>query len=465
MLGSGLVPAEDALPKLLNGRYRLEGTLGEGGMGVVYRGTDLMMQRAVAVKLIRGSDGYGFDDEIAGRFLREAKNTARLQHEHIVEVFDLGRTNDGDLYFVMELLEGESLASRIRKFGRLSPEETVHIARQICKGLHVAHVAGVVHRDLKPANIMLLRRAGDPLFVKVLDFGVAKAHDPDQQTQFTHTGMLVGTVDYMAPEQITGKPVDGRTDIYSLGVLLYRMLSGRPPFKDTGVPALIHAHLNTMPKPITEVVSDVPNALDFVVLRCLAKSPGRRYESMAELARALEDALGTDEEDPEEALTLLRTTGGRAAQKTDPPKGAMRKRYPSDEETVARSGRSPLTDEDATMIDPTLAFDEATIKLDRPSSPPPARMGSTPRVSSRICVVCTTVNYGYAPACTGCGSSLLPEDQARLRPAPPAFSGPYPAYPPAAPSAPSPMQPWAPPPPPPPSIWQRFLTWTGLRSR
>jgi eukaryotic-like serine/threonine-protein kinase len=455
------VPAED-LPKLLNGRYRLEGSLGEGGMGVVYRGVDLMMHRPVAVKLIRSADGYGFDDEIAGRFLREAKNTARLQHEHIVEVFDLGRTNEGDLYFVMELLEGESLASRIRKLGRIPPHETVHIAQQICKGLHVAHVAGVVHRDLKPANIMLLRRAGDPLFVKVLDFGVAKAHDPDQQTQFTHTGMLVGTVDYMAPEQITGKPVDGRTDIYSLGVLLYRMLAGRPPFKDTGVPALIHAHLNTMPKPITEIVGDVPNALDFVVLRCLAKSPDRRYESMAELGRALAHALGTEEEDPHEAQTLLRTTGSRPAP-TDPPKNPMRKRYPSDEETVARSGSTPLVDEDATMMEEALAFDQATVKLDTS----PARMGSTPRVSSRICVVCGTVNYGYAPACTGCGASLLPDDQARLRASHPAFSGPYPSYPAPPPSVPSgaPIQPWPPPPPPPPSFWQRFLAWTGLRSR
>ena len=285
---------DDDLPRLLSDRYRLEGTLGHGGMGVVYRGMDLMMKRPVAVKLIRAVDGVELDDEIAGRFLREAKNTARLQHEHIIEVFDLGRGDEGGLYFVMELLEGESLSARLRRAGKISPETTVHIARQICDALQVAHTAGVIHRDLKPANIMLLSRAGDDDFVKVLDFGVAKSTAGDQDTQLTHTGMLVGTVDYMAPEQIMGKPVDGRTDVYALGVVLYKMLSGKAPFKDTGVPALIHAHLNTMPKPLIEVTTGVPNELDHVVLRCLAKSPDRRFESMAELSRALAHAVLPD---------------------------------------------------------------------------------------------------------------------------------------------------------------------------
>src|SRR5690349_14878503 len=138
----------DDLPRLLSGRYRLEATLGHGGMGVVYRGADLMMKRPIAVKLIRAVDGVELDDEIAGRFLREAKNTARLQHEHIIEVFDLGRTEEGGMYFVMELLEGESLSARLRRAGKLSPATTVHIGRQICEALQVAHTNGVIHRDL-----------------------------------------------------------------------------------------------------------------------------------------------------------------------------------------------------------------------------------------------------------------------------------------------------------------------------
>src|SRR5436190_8733377 len=179
---SGFMPeSDDSLPRFLSGRYRLEAKLGSGGMGVVYRATDLTMKRAVAVKLIRASEGVELDEEVAGRFHREAKNTARVQHEHIIEVYDLGRSEQGDLYFVMELLEGDSLSARLRRDGKLSVESTVHIGRQICEALHVAHSAGVIHRDLKPANVMLIRRAGDGDFVKVLDFGVAKSYSPDQQ--------------------------------------------------------------------------------------------------------------------------------------------------------------------------------------------------------------------------------------------------------------------------------------------
>src|ERR1700744_4368457 len=151
---------DDDLPRMLSSRYRLEATIGHGGMGVVYRGVDLTMQRPIAVKLIRTVDGIELDDEIAGRFLREAKNTARLQHEHIIDVFDLGRDPTG-MYFVMELLSGESLSARIRREGKLPPERVVHIGRQICDALEVAHRSGIIHRDLKPANVMLLARAGD----------------------------------------------------------------------------------------------------------------------------------------------------------------------------------------------------------------------------------------------------------------------------------------------------------------
>jgi serine/threonine protein kinase len=362
---------DDDLPRLLDGRYRLDATLGHGGMGVVFRGTDLMMQRSIAVKLVRGVDGVDLDDEVAGRFLREAKNTARMQHEHIIEVFDLGRTEEGGLYFVMELLDGESLSERLRREGAISPERTVHIGRQICQALEVAHAAGIIHRDLKPANVMLLTRAGDTDYVKVLDFGVAKSFAGGDDTQLTRTGMLVGTVDYMAPEQIAGKPVDGRTDVYALGVVLYKMLSGRAPFRDTGVPALIHAHLNTMPTPLIEVTKAVPNELDRVVLRCLAKNPERRYESMAELGRALTAAIQPDDSN------LIDLEYGRGDNDV----------YFSDEQTMlARTPSDPIpVPDDATLHDarhdrhdaprasprlreeePDPALDDATLTFDRP---------------------------------------------------------------------------------------------------
>lgn len=515
---------EDSLPRLLAERYRLEAKLGSGGMGIVYRATDLTMHRAVAVKLILGVDGAALDDDVAGRFLREAKNTARVQHENIIEVYDLGRSDQGDLFFVMELLEGESLSTKLRRDGKLSIETSVHIARQMCAALHVAHAAEIIHRDLKPANVMLIRRAGQDEYVKVLDFGVAKSYAADQDTQLTHTGMLVGTVEYMAPEQIMGRKVDGRTDIYALGVLLYRMLAGKGPFRDGGVPAQIHAHLNVFPKPMTESGVDIPGALDRVVLRCLAKQPEQRYESMEELSRALKDALAP-------------TTAGLPSLEYDTDDA-----YDSAKTEIARPMRESPREPPPAPADES--FDDATVKFDRPDELPlpgrvptgasaaapspesdpyertkimarnestaervvPEEVARQERAGPRECAMCRTVNPPYSRACKACGVSLAREDQDEVRArvtvprtahlaaphVPPPLAGGYGApLPfhhspgqglPGVQNMPSmhgaqPVQGgsavhgigWGqmPPaaPPPPPSMWQRFLSWTGLRGR
>jgi serine/threonine protein kinase len=446
---------DESLPRLLGGRYRLEAKLGSGGMGVVFRATDLTMKRAVAVKLIRGVDGVALDEEVAGRFLREAKNTARVQHENIIEVYDLGRSDQGDMFFVMELLEGESLSAKLRRIGKLPPAVGVRIARQMCAALHVAHAAGIIHRDLKPANVMLIERGGQTDYVKVLDFGVAKSYTPDQQTQLTHTGMLVGTVEYMAPEQIMGRVVDGRTDIYSLGIVMYRMLTGKAPFRDGGVPALIHAHLNVFPKPMTDTAPELPGALDRVVLRCLAKQPEQRYESMEEVSRALKAAL-----EPETmGLVSLEYEGD------DPYEAGV-------QTEIAKPARESRPDAGSVAIDDS--YDDATIKMERPdasalgkrrAAPVPdadegidrtaimAREESTAKRSipeevkridasgPRECAMCRTINAPHARACTACGVSLAREDQEAVRarvtaprtahlPAPqmpPPTSGAYPA--------------------------------------
>jgi serine/threonine-protein kinase len=449
---------DDDLPRMLGGRYRLEATIGHGGMGVVYRGIDLTMQRPIAVKLIRSVDGNDIDDEIAGRFLREAKHTARLQHEHIIDVFDLGRDASG-MYFVMELLQGESLSAKLRRDGKLTPAKAVHIGVQICEALEVAHRGGIIHRDLKPANIMLVSRAGDDEFVKVLDFGVAKSVTGDEMTQLTHTGMLVGTVDYMAPEQIMGKPVDGRTDVYSLGVMLYKMLCGKAPFRDGGVPALIHAHLNTMPKPLIEMAEGIPNELDHVILRCLMKKPERRYDSMAELARALAHTMAPEEP---RAMVDLEYRGANDSYADDNIATRLNEGFSDDDPPP----------EDATISDdPTVQFDrmkpqrrltaeelglppasrlrahEGNQPLPAPPKPRPliplnpsagpafgppvnypeelstqkrhvpqeVKRMDVPRTEGKVCAMCQTKNPMHALACVACGVSLGTSEQEALR--------------------------------------------------
>ena len=449
---------DDDLPRMLGGRYRLEATIGHGGMGVVYRGVDLTMHRPIAVKLIRSVDGNDIDDEIAGRFLREAKHTARLQHEHIIDVFDLGRDESG-MYFVMELLTGESLSAKIRRDGKLPPDQVVHIGVQICEALEVAHRGGIIHRDLKPANIMLMSRAGDDNFVKVLDFGVAKSLGGDDMTQLTHTGMLVGTVDYMAPEQIMGKPVDGRTDVYSLGVMLYKMLCGKAPFRDSGVPALIHAHLNTMPKPLIEMAEGIPNELDHVILRCLMKKPERRYESMAELSRALRHALQPDEP---RAMLDLEYRGANDSYDDDNFATRLNEDYAddpppqddatiSDDPTVQFDRSKPqrrLTAEELGLPPPSgLRAHEGNQPLPAPPKPRPliplsSKTGpafgppvnfpeelstqkrhvpqevkriEVPRTEGKVCAMCQTKNPPHTLACVACGVSLGTSEQDALR--------------------------------------------------
>ncbi|MBX3193237.1 MAG: protein kinase [Labilithrix sp.] len=531
--------SDDSLPRLLGGRYRLEAKLGSGGMGIVYRASDLTMKRSVAVKLIRGVDGVELDEEVAGRFLREAKNTARIQHENIIEVFDLGRDGTGDMFFVMELLEGESLSAKLRRETKLAPETAIHILRQMCAALHVAHAAGIIHRDLKPANVMLVERAGDRNYVKVLDFGVAKSYAPDQQTQLTHTGMLVGTVEYMAPEQIMGRKVDGRTDIYALGCVMYRMFTGKAPFRDGGVPAMIHAHLNVVPKSVVELAPGLPAEIDRVVQRCLAKRPEQRYASMEELSTALAGALPGpplanleyNPDDPYDAsdktevakppVPASRAQAGdellddatiridRSATPPSKPRESpaapqpMARRLPPgiDEIQGAAPGIVDTGDSGATAVmnrpgvSAMLREDVSTAKR-----PIPDDITRIDRAEPRECAMCRTMNPPHVRACVACGVSLAAEDQdavrarvaAPSRPAPPRTAHlPAPQMPPpntggypplqSQPVFAPPYQPprqshagihgaqgmWnvPPPPPPPPSMWERFLTWTGLRGR
>jgi serine/threonine protein kinase len=277
------------LPRDLEGGFQLHALIGEGGMGRVYRGMQTLLDRPVAVKMIKPNPKE--ERLLTARFMREAKVVAAIDHPHVVRVLHFGRTVEHELFLVMEFLEGQSLDELLDQQGRLGVLQTVHIVQQICSGLGAAHRQGVVHRDLKPANIMLVERDGDPNFVKVLDFGVAKViDDPNSVTQ---VGFAVGTYDYMAPEQIMAKAVDGRTDIYALGVLLYRVLSGRRPFGGSDEISLAQKHLKRMPDPLRAHFAEgaLPPDLEDVVQKCLAKKPEDRFSSMEDLRVALMAAV------------------------------------------------------------------------------------------------------------------------------------------------------------------------------
>jgi len=264
------------------GRYKILGELGRGAMGVVYRASDPALDRIVALKTILLSDDVDNRKEYEKRFALEARAAGKLNHPNIVTTFDFGE--EGDLaYLAMELLEGTDLRTRLKK-GALPSAEAVEIAVQVADGLAFAHERGVVHRDIKPANIMLLER-GD---AKIMDFGIARMRSDDFKTS---TGMVLGTPRFMSPEQITGAAIDQRSDLFSLGVVLYEMLTGQMLFAGADSPQIAHNVTNLEPEPPSRRNPQVTSLLDFVVARALKKDPAVRYQDAYELAADLRTCL------------------------------------------------------------------------------------------------------------------------------------------------------------------------------
>ena len=254
------------------GHYAILEKVGGGGMGVVYRAHDLLLERTVALKFLPAH--LSGDGAAKQRFIREARAASALDHPTICTVFDVGATDEGDFYIAMPFYAGETLRHRIAR-GPLPQEEAVRCAMEIARGLEKAHAAGIVHRDIKPANVLLTSDGG----LKILDFGIAKVAGRD----LTQTGTRWGTVSYMSPEQICGEAVDHRTDLWSLGVVLYEMLTGRLPFRGAHAQARIFSILNEEPDPIRSLVPDVSPALQRIVRRALARSPDVRYASAGEM--------------------------------------------------------------------------------------------------------------------------------------------------------------------------------------
>jgi predicted Ser/Thr protein kinase len=272
------------VPHIIAGRFRIECEIGRGGMGTVYRATHLGLERAVAVKIIKTE--FASDPHVTERFLREARTMARLRHPHAAMIFDAGNLPDGRHFIIMEFVEGRTLSETLQREGRFSPERAVRIASDICDVLAEAHSLGIIHRDLKPSNIILNERG-----VCVLDFGVAKvlattSADISATHATTGSGAIVGTPRYMSPEQCMGQRVGVRSDLYSLGVLLYEMLAGRPPFVDSLASAVLVKQATSQPKPITVLRPDLPGPLALAVHTLLAKQPENRPRS-ASVARAM----------------------------------------------------------------------------------------------------------------------------------------------------------------------------------
>ena len=296
-----LKPATDAfIGQVLNQRFRIESKIGEGGFGSVYRGSQLATGRKVAIKLLHPE--MTNDENLVARFRREGLVLCNLRDAHSITTYDFDQTADGTLYIAMELLEGKSLHHVFHQEAPIDWRRMLKILGEMCSSLAEAHAQGIVHRDLKPENVYLETRPGNSEFVKILDFGIAKVMRGDGSmdpgaVQLTATGQTLGTLEYMSPEQLMGKQLDGRSDVYALGVVAYELITGRLPFPDAKGPAgLITAQLKQTPTPASQVNPErrVPPDVDRVLQKCLEKDRNNRYADVTALAEAAAEVLAAN---------------------------------------------------------------------------------------------------------------------------------------------------------------------------
>lgn len=292
--GVALEKTDDSLiGTILAGKYRIDARLNEGGMGSVYKGTHMLMEKTVAIKVLRPS--LAADEKIVARFSREARAASRISHPNALSVTDFGEDENGIVFLVMEFLSGRTLKQVIKDDGRLPLPRIVEITRQIGDALVAAHAQGVVHRDLKSDNIMLLDTTSTGDYAKVLDFGIAKINEPDGKFDgdLTAPNLVIGTPQYMSPEQCAqDSEIDSRSDIYSLGVILYEMLVGHVPFSGESATIVMMKHLQEPVPSVLEERTDIPPPVARVVARAMAKIPGNRYQRVEELIEDLTIASG-----------------------------------------------------------------------------------------------------------------------------------------------------------------------------
>ncbi len=275
---------EDLTGAVLAGRYRLRRLLDRGGMGYVYYGEHTAIGKRVAVKVMTSEVA---NSDHRKRLLREAQACSRLAHENVIDITDFGQAPNGSVFLVMELLQGETLASTLDREGPLPWARAKSIILQICRALHAAHNLGILHRDVKPDNCFRIKRGANRDFIKMFDFGLAKIMRDGNERPLTSSGTIFGTPEYMSPEQTRGEPVDHRSDLYSAGIILYELVTGIVPFRGEHFMEIFKQQVAAAPKPPSELNPAISPALERVILKAIAKDPKQRYQSMQELATAL----------------------------------------------------------------------------------------------------------------------------------------------------------------------------------
>lgn len=282
-------PYSELIGKTIDKKYLVQSVLGEGGMAVVYRAHHVQMERTVVIKVMQG--WLLSNRNSVERFERECKLTAKLNHPNIVSVYDVGLINGKEPYLVMEYIKGESLADKIHNSGALPYATTANIIIQICRGLQEAHTSGIIHRDLKPDNVLLQHKSDRPDWVKIVDFGISNFVHGSKK--LTKTGRMVGTPEYIAPEQLKDRPIDMRTDLYGIGIMMFEMLTGRVPFDGESAESILMKHLLEDAPTMAEVRPELAenNLFQPIVDKLLKKNPDERYQTATELRLDVEHAL------------------------------------------------------------------------------------------------------------------------------------------------------------------------------